>query len=288
MGETIKVFYTPRQSAPEAARYSPSAHKPALVVEAWLATGLPIEIVQPPAASLTDLSRAHDATYVADVILGRARNGFGNLDGAITDTLIWTSGSMISAAEHAVATGESTFSPTSGFHHAGWNSGHAFCTFNGLLIAALKLRLQRRVQRVAILDLDAHFGDGTRDIIRRLGLGWVRHYTFGEDPPTREASGAWLHELPALVRRTAEHAEVLFYQAGVDPHVDDPLGGIMTTEQLAERDRIVYEISRELGVPVVTNLAGGYQRPIEKVIALHVNTLTAFAASAREGSHPGL
>jgi acetoin utilization deacetylase AcuC-like enzyme len=96
---------------------------------------------------------------------------------------------MISAAEHAAATGESTFSPTSGFHHAGWDSGHAFCTFNGLLVAALKLRLQRRVQRVAILDLDAHFGDGTRDIIRRLGLGWVRHYTFGEDPPTRRRAG---------------------------------------------------------------------------------------------------
>jgi acetoin utilization deacetylase AcuC-like enzyme len=75
------------------------------------------------------------------------------------------------------------------------------------------------------------------------------------------------------VRRTAERADVLFYQAGVDPHVDDPLGGIMTTEQLAERDRIVYETCREMGVPVVTNLAGGYQRPVEKVVGLHVNTL---------------
>jgi acetoin utilization deacetylase AcuC-like enzyme len=273
----IKVFYSPRQSAPGNNSYSPSAQKPALVVEAWQRTGLPIEIVAPRAATLTDLARAHDSTYVASVLLGRTRNGFGHIDPGITDTLVWTNGSMICAAEHAAIHRESTFSPTSGFHHAGWDSGHAFCTFNGLLIAALALRLRRRVRGVAILDLDAHFGDGTRDIIRRLGLEWVSHYTFGASPPTADAAVGWLAELPALVERTAAGADVVFFQAGVDPHIDDPLGGILTTAQLMERDRIVYETCRAIGVPVVTNLAGGYQRPVEKVIELHVNTMRAFA-----------
>jgi hypothetical protein len=32
--------------------------------------------------------------------------------------------------------------------------------------------------------------------------------------------------------------DVLLYQAGADPHINDPLGGWLTTAQLRERDRI--------------------------------------------------
>ncbi len=55
-------------------------------------------------------------------------------------------------------------------------------------------------------------------------------------------------------------ADVLLYQAGADPHIDDPLGGWLTTEQLRERDRSVFQTCRERGIPVAWNLAGGYQR----------------------------
>jgi acetoin utilization deacetylase AcuC-like enzyme len=48
-----------------------------------------------------------------------------------------------------------------------------------------------------------------------------------------------LHELPALVARFAG-CELLLYQAGADAHINDPLGGWMTTEQLARRDHIVF------------------------------------------------
>ena len=67
------------------------------------------------------------------------------------------------------------------------------------------------------------------------------------------------------------------YQAGADPHVDDPLGGWLTTEQLAERDHIVFESARDLGIPVAWNLAGGYQNPLRKVLDIHDNTLRAAA-----------
>ncbi len=69
----------------------------------------------------------------------------------------------------------------------------------------------------------------------------------------------------------------MLYQAGADPHLDDPLGGGLTSEQLARRDRIVFEGCRQTGVPVVVNLAGGYQQPVERVVELHVNTLRALA-----------
>jgi acetoin utilization deacetylase AcuC-like enzyme len=51
---------------------------------------------------------------------------------------------------------------------------------------------------------------------------------------------------------------VLLYQAGADPHIKDPLGGTMTSKQLAMRDRLVFESCKRLGLPVAFDLAGGY------------------------------
>ncbi|CAN5670392.1 histone deacetylase [soil metagenome] len=272
---SVRVFYSPRQSAAANLSFSPSAQKPALVVAAWQQAGIPVEIVCPRPATHTDLHRAHDPAYVREVLTGRARNGFGNTDAAVNQTLIWTNGSMISAAEWAVEHGESVLSPTSGFHHAGWSYGAAFCTFNGLMVAALALHARRLVRRVTILDLDQHFGDGTRDILQHHGIDWVRHHTYGAAPVPREQVSGWLASLPDLVRDLVSGSDLVLYQASADTHMDDPLGGTMSTEQLLERDRVVFRECAGAGVPVVANLAGGYQKPVEKVISLHVGTLRA-------------
>ena len=247
---------------------------------AWQQTGIPLHLINPQPGTNADLCRAHDPAYVRAVLTGRIPNGFGNTDPVVNATLVWTAGSMISAAEWAATQGESVFSPTSGFHHAGWDYGAAYCTFNGLMIAALSLHAKGLIGRVAILDMDQHFGDGTRDIIRRLGIDWVSHYTYGADPPTADTAEEWLASLGELVRRTVAGCGLVLYQAGVDPHVDDPLGGSLTTEQLSRRDRVVFEECRRAGVAVVTNLAGGYQKPVERVVQLHVETLKAFASTA--------
>ena len=69
--------------------------------------------------------------------------------------------------------------------------------------------------------------------------------------------------------------DLILYQAGADVHVDDPLGGVLTTEQMILRDRIVFEAARLHSIPLAWNLAGGYQDPIECVLALHLNTMRA-------------
>jgi len=77
------------------------------------------------------------------------------------------------------------------------------------------------------------------------------------------------------------YCDVILYQAGADPHINDPLGGWLTTDQLAERDRMVFSAARRLGVPIAWNLAGGYQVDadggITKIIEIHNNTLFACA-----------
>ena len=76
-----------------------------------------------------------------------------------------------------------------------------------------------------------------------------------------------------------QDADIVLYQAGADMHIDDPLGGLLTTEEMRERDEIVFRWCDRSGIPVVWNLAGGYQREadgsIPKVLEIHRNTMRA-------------
>lgn len=346
----MKVFYTPKQAA-DSGSFSPSAAKPPLVVAAWQAA-VNIEIMPVPALTEDDLAMAHQRKYVRNVLKGKRSNGFGNCSPEIARSLPYTSGSMYAAARHAAVTGESCASPTSGFHHAGWDHGGGFCTFNGLMVAACMLKAEGLVNKVAIIDFDQHYGNGTDGIIRDRKINWINHLTFGnlairtrkseafalrrpaleflhslaptvsrgwveddmgevlpndedmdqlddtlfaedDDTPANldnwsgwggwEDRGIsvdrWLRELPRAIAELVAGCDLVIYQAGADPHIDDPLGGSLTTEDMRRRDRIVFDTCRTMGVPVAWNLAGGYQTPIEKVIALHVNTAREFVAA---------
>ena len=274
----MKIFYRPEQTAfGNCDSFSPSAGKPAEVVASWMKQFPATELVSFEPLTREDLVLAHDRTYVDAVLDLERANGFGNRLAAIADTLPFTTGSFYAAAHHAFTAKESCVSPTSGFHHANYNEGGGFCTFNGLVIAAQKLHRDEGAKRVGILDLDCHYGNGTENIIWRLGLDWIEHYTFGGCGIRQDKSGQWLKDLTEIVVRFAK-CDVVLYQAGADPHVDDPLGGILTTEQLYERDFIVFKNLQDLGVPVAWNLAGGYQTPIRKVLDIHDNTARAFLA----------
>ncbi|MBK7402168.1 MAG: histone deacetylase [Myxococcales bacterium] len=280
MADPVPVYFCPEMVA-DAASYSPSAAKPAAVVARFLDRGLPVVVARPDPVTEGDLARAHAPSYVREVLAGRRDNGFGNRRADVARSLPFTSGAMLSAARAALACQRVTCAPCSGFHHAAWDHGAGFCTFNGLVVTAAALHAERPGVRVGILDCDMHYGDGTDEILDRLGLrGFVQHVTIGARFGAREDAAPFLSALPELVR-AFRGCDVLLYQAGADPHVDDPLGGFLTTDELARRDAIVFGEARALGLPVAWNLAGGYQRDarggIEPVLQIHENTLRACA-----------
>jgi acetoin utilization deacetylase AcuC-like enzyme len=199
-------------------------------------------------------------------------NGFRGRQKEVADSLPWTCGSLLSAARGALNNGLVACSPTSGFHHAGFESGYGYCTFNGLMVAALALKAEGKVRRVGILDCDQHFGDGTAEIMAALNIDWIRHVSQEHWNP--EEAGPFIASLPEVVRSFAG-CDLLNYQAGADQHIKDPLGGFLTTAELAERDRIVFSMAKTIDVPVVWNLAGGYQEPLSHVLEIHRNTMAA-------------
>lgn len=288
----MKVFYTEKQNSEqgeqnlEGAIKSPSSRKPQEVAEALRQFSW-VEFVEPQPLTRDDFKLAHDPGYVDRVMNLEEENGFGSISQSVVDSLPYTNGAMYDAAK-AATDEQPTCALVSGFHHAGyygWRHLGYFCTFNGLIIAAHKL-LNEGKKTVAILDLDMHWGNGTDDILRQREPmdDRIVHLSFGRKYNRPRDAFRYLGDLEinGKVREIFEKTkpDVILYQAGADVHVDDPYGGVLTTEQMLERDEKVFTIAKTLGIPIAWNLAGGYQigpnGQIDKVIELHLNTFRAY------------
>ena len=273
----MKVFYNPKQSVTKNDSFSPSASKPGKFVDVLLESALDAEITSFAQASIADLMRVHDKQFVRDLLTCRAPNGFGNKSKLVAKSLRWLSGSAMASCLYSLESGLSSFAVVAGAHHAGHDFTGGFCTINHIMVG-VSAALSAGSGRVGVLDLDAHRGNGTEDIINELKLrDRVLHYTVGAEGLSSCAQAkAWLGRLREIVY-TFEGCSLLIYQAGADMHVKDKLcNGYLTTSEMRTSDRMVYEVSRALGIPVVTILGGGYQwdkqKTITPVIKLHVNT----------------
>lgn len=278
----LPVFYDPRQHTDANVSTSPSAGKPAQVMQSWSRSGVPIAVMPVTPVTREQLALAHDRGYVDGVLDGRHNNGFRNKSPEVAATLPWTSGSMLSAARHAVRHGGVAVSPTSGFHHARFRGGAGYCTFNGLMVTIRALQTEGLARRVGILDLDMHLGDGTEQILSHLGVTDVVHWTFGAQVESIRDVSPFLRDLPGVLAGF-DGCELVLYQAGADPFIEDPLGGLMTMEELRLRDQLVFRHFARTRVPLAWNLAGGYTRDeagtIAPVLAIHDATLAeCFAA----------
>lgn len=274
----MRVYYS-KDMVANTQSYSPSSSKPAEVVKDWRAAGLDIEVKKPIPVSGKTIAQAHDPDYVQGVLSCTVPNGFGNCDESVAKSLPFTVGAMVSATKYALKTGENAAALCSGFHHATWGGGGGFCTFEGTIIASIEAH-KVGAHRVGIFDVDQHWGNGAANIIDKLKINWIEHYSagkfFGHNPDDAEP---FLEALPTLLRKRFYDCHVVIVQCGADPYINDPLGGWMTIEQLARRDKIIFETFKQLRIGVAFNLAGGYARDanggISPVLEIHRNTAIA-------------
>lgn len=245
---------------------SPSAQKPTQIAAALSYYEIEntqdniIEFIEPQPFSVDDFKLAHDPNYVDRIFNLQEENGFGNKSPEVAESLKYTNGAMYDAA--VLATSQfPTCALVSGFHHAGYNSWSKFgyfCTFNGLMLTAIRFRSQGK--KTLILDLDMHYGNGTDDILEKLKPDNIIHITFGEFFYNKHHAEQYLASLDTVEEIVEQESpDIILYQAGADVHIDDPYGGILTTEQIYERDLKVFSIARKFHVPICWNLAGGYQ-----------------------------
>ncbi len=70
--------------------------------------------------------------------------------------------------------------------------------------------------------------------------------------------------------------DLICYIAGADPYREDQLGGLaLTIDGLKQRDRLVFQVAKARGIPVMVTYAGGYARNVEDTVTIHANTVVA-------------
>lgn len=283
--KTLKVFFNQKQQVNSNTSFSPSAGKPLKVLREWqkLRPDM-IEVIESKSCSPAQIALAHNIDYVHGVLSTKIANGFGNKNKEVASSLRYTTGSLVSAAFHAIRNKEVTASLTSGFHHACYNNGGEFCTFNGLVIAAQMLRLHGQLKkgRIGILDLDQHYGNGTDDIIKKLNLDYIDHWTLGlEESKFGKDKKAIFKDIERMFKQKFKNCDLVIVQLGADACENDPLGHTFSIEEMQKRDRLVMALLKKFNIPAVFNLAGGYQEDFQKVLDLHNISLLAWEENFR-------
>ncbi|MEZ5963061.1 MAG: histone deacetylase [Planctomycetota bacterium] len=257
-----------------------------------------VELHEGPAATESELLRAHDADYVRRVCAGRLsadevrRIGFPWSPELVARSL-HSCGATLAACRDATRDGVAAYLG-GGTHHAFRDHGQGYCVFNDAACAALMLLDEGLARRVAIVDCDVHQGNGTAAILRDE----PRAFTFSihgarNFPREKESSDLdveladdtgddeYLATLASALETTFARSEPDFvvYLAGADPHAHDRLGRLaLSSAGLRARDRMVLQRCRSAGVPVAITMAGGYGRDIDTTVAVHAGTIAEGAA----------
>jgi acetoin utilization deacetylase AcuC-like enzyme len=257
-----------------------------------------IEVGNARAATDEELSLAHDVAYLDRV----GRGGLSRWEElalglpwspALVERARRSVGATLQAADGALVDGVAA-NLGGGTHHAFRDGGRGFCVFNDVVAAARTVRRYGRVERVLVVDLDVHQGDGTHAAFMddpetfTFSVNGFRNYPFRRVPGDLEldlADGteddAYLTGLARLLPLALARArpDVCFYLAGADPYERDRLGRLaLTTGGLAARDTLVRDTLARAGVPVCVTLAGGYADPIEDTVEINLTTLRLFAS----------
>ena len=222
----------------------------------------------------TSLADVHSQRYFEGVLDGTVQNGFWDVDPRKVDHAMASCDAM-QAAAYAVLTQNDGHpkvgcAPVSGFHHAGYDYGGGYCTFNGLMATALSMKRRGLASNICIIDGDGHYGDGTQDIIDKLCIDYVHHVSLASTE-VRTLADALQRVNRAMGRRPYD---LVLYQAGMDAVKGDPSGaGYLDHAEVNQRDFEVFRACKETGTPVVWNLAGGYNGAV--TYALHTHTLAS-------------
>ncbi len=263
--------------------------KYARLMDAILSRAIEVAVHEPAPVSAEMLGHAHAADYVEQVLSLTVPKpiereiGF-PVDERVSRRAQLASAGTLMAARLALRHGLAC-NTAGGSHHARRGQGAGFCTFNDVAVAASTLLAEGAVRRALVVDLDVHQGDGTAEIFQ----GEPRVFTFSmhaeKNYPVRKVPSDFDVALPdgtgdaAYMAKLREalplldgqaRPDIVFYNAGVDPHADDRLGRLsLTDDGLRWRDELVIGHFRSLDIPVCGVIGGGYSKDIDALAARH-------------------
>lgn len=195
-------------------------------------------------------------------------------------------GATLDAVDSALLTGVSGVLG-GGAHHSFRDGGRGYCVFNDIAVACVSL-LARGHERVLVFDCDVHQGDGTAHIfadnekVITFSIHSRHNYPFEKQKSDVDiaceddvSDEAYLQAVSEGIAGCVEQydPEFVFYVAGADPFEADSLGRLnLSADCLRRRDEIVLNLCREMEIPLVILLGGGYCQPIDRTVELNITT----------------
>ncbi|MCG3192107.1 MAG: histone deacetylase [Thermoanaerobaculia bacterium] len=264
------------------------------------------DMIEAPLVEREDLCRVHDPAYVERVEKGGLsdrelrRLGF-PWSVELATRARASVGASVAAAQTALFEGLGV-NLAGGTHHAGRDYGSGYCVFNDFAVTARSLLARGLSEKILILDLDVHQGDGTALLLASEPAVFTASIHGKDNFPFRKAvscldvalpagagDGEYLDALERVLREVRERfgePGIVLYLAGADPHEDDRFGRMkLTLSGLRRRDeRVMREFAPK--TPMVVAMGGGYGRSVETVARIHATTVGVAARAYDEGGRP--
>ncbi|MDZ4072426.1 MAG: histone deacetylase [Sediminibacterium sp.] len=234
----------------------------------------------------------HEKTYLDKLLLQtlstseQRRIGFPQSPELTKRELIITQGT-IDCCDFAFENGVA-LNVAGGTHHAFADRGEGFCLLNDMAVASNYLLHQKKVNKILIIDLDVHQGNGTAKLFEKnpsvftFSMHGAHNYPFHKeqsdlDIPLKDGTSGQqylqiLHDtLPELIKKV--NPDFAFYLSGVDILETDKFGKLkVTLEECKQRDAFVFRTLQKNNIPVVVAMGGGYSPDVRMIVEAHCNT----------------
>ena len=243
---------------------------------------------EPYPCSDETLKKTHSESYIKDIKNktldknGIKKIGFPLVDSVVQRSLIATGGTVL-ASKLAINYGVAC-NTAGGSHHANYEGGAGYCVFNDVAVAAQYLLDRGLANRILIVDLDVHQGNGSADIFKDNKNVFTFSMHSKSNYPAKKSVSNLDIELEDntedkeyikilkfyLNQLNEENFDYVFYIAGVDVHFNDRLGKLKISDDgIRERDELITENFLSKGIPLCGVLGGGYNKDFKKLVELH-------------------
>lgn len=172
-----------------------------------------------------------------------------------------------------------------GTHHAYADRGEGFCLLNDIAVTSNYLIDNKLSNKVLVIDLDVHQGNGTASIFSNnpdvftFSMHGEKNYPMRKEVSDLDCAipdGTGDEPYNRILQEQLEiilkdfFPDFIIYQSGVDVLESDKLGRLsMTIDGVRNRDSIVLNFAKSLNLPIMCCMGGGYSPQVSKIVTAH-------------------
>jgi acetoin utilization deacetylase AcuC-like enzyme len=245
-----------------------------------------INFISSPICKKQDLLLAHDKIFVEKFLTNtlstqeKRKIGLQPWNDHIIERTMRIMGGSVSAVDSAIK-GSISANMAGGTHHAFHHYGAGYCVFNDLAVSAYVAKRDFNIQKILIIDLDVHQGDGTASILKEdkntftFSMHCEKNYPLKKEKSDLDISllkntndSTYLEILEKNLKKLENvKSEMIFFQAGVDTLKSDSLGYLSLSHSgLKIRNKKILRFAEKRENPIVVFMGGGYSKPIDDTV----------------------